>query len=258
MYRGFNLSFDGSGLSKYITEGRRIHNSNKSQVKDKLESFKDIDGNLVASEIIAGWFPSIKADIFLSHSHKDADQIIGLSGWLKQEFGLISFIDSCIWGYSNDLLKIIDDEYCYSRPEGYYSYEKRNKSTSHVHMMLSTALTKMINSCECIIFMNTPSSISPKKYIKDGDTTDSPWIYSEIAMTSLVQKRSRVEHRQRAIVKSRVILDSISQFPSVMYDVDLMHLIPLTVSDLIKWQNTNSEKGSEALDSLYELTERHD
>ena len=255
MYKGFNLDIKGINYSEYIEYGKTIHAHNKIMVENELASFKDSEGNLIASKIIAGWFPSIKADVFLSHSHKDADQIIGLSGWLNKKFGLIPFADSCIWGFSDDLLRMMDDEYCYSQARDTYSYQKRNRSTSHVYMMMSTALAKMINNCECLIFVNTTCSISPKKYIKDGDTTDSPWIYSELALTSLVQRRSSEEHRVETI-KSRVTLDSISKSIPIKYDVDLTHLTELTVTHLNKWDKINNEFGPRALDSLYELTSK--
>jgi len=41
-----------------------------------------------------------------------------------------------------------------------YDYELRNYTTSHVHMMLSTALTEMIDNTECIMFYNTSLSVS--------------------------------------------------------------------------------------------------
>jgi len=253
MYRGFNLALGNEDLSKYSRQGRIVHENNKAQVQKKLDSFKDKNGNLLASEIIAGWFPPVKSDIFLSHSHKDADQVIGLSGWLNQELGLTSFIDSCIWGYSEVLLKMIDDEYCYQPSKQTYSYDKRNRSTSHVHMMLSTALSKMINSCECIIFVNTPNSISPKNYIKEEGTTDSPWIYSEIAMTSLVQKRTPDDHRGRIIKSAVVAKEALRESFSINYDIDLLHLTPLGVDDLNNWNRSNTKTGSDALDTLYKL-----
>ncbi len=251
MYRGFNLDLGNEDFSSYLRTGRGIHTNNKNLVEKKLESFKDKNGNLLASEIIAGWFPPIEADVFLSHSHRDEDKIIGLAGWLKQEFGLVSFIDSCIWGYSTDLLKMIDDKYCYSEKTETYNYQKRNRSTGHVHMMLSTALSKMINSCECIIFANTPNSISAEDYI-EGTTTDSPWIYSEIAMTSIIQKRAPNDHR-RVLAKSQISNESLSESLHIKYDVDLMHLTPLSKSDLEKWKSNNNKTGATALDSLYTL-----
>lgn len=119
MYRGYKVDLadlDTSeylDIANYIDAGRALHKSNKAQVKEKLDSFEDRNGNLIASQIIAGWFPPIKADVFLSHSHKDEDMVFGLSGFLFQRFQITSFVDSGIWGYSDSLLKLLDDEYCY-------------------------------------------------------------------------------------------------------------------------------------------------
>lgn len=254
MHKGFNLDLAGVDLNSYIKIGKEIHSNNKALVEKKLESFKDKNGNLIASEIIAKWFPPIEAEVFLSHSHKDEDLIIGLAGWLRKEFGLNSFIDSCIWGYSSELLKIIDDEYCYKESSKTYDYQERNRSTSHVYMMLSTALAKMINSCECVIFVNTPNSISPKNYIK-GTTTDSPWIYSEIAMTSIIQRRTLADHRG-IMVKSSTAVENFRESLNIKYDVDLMHLTPITITDLKKWRSENNKTGADALDTLYKLQEK--
>lgn len=67
-------------------------------------------------------------------------------------FGLEAFIDSCSWGYCDDLLNKIDKKYCYDSKKKTYDYHLRNYTTSHVHMMLSTALAEMMDNTECIIF----------------------------------------------------------------------------------------------------------
>ena len=251
MYRGFNLELLNTDLSSFAEVGRRTHNDNKSFVRKTINEFKDDTGNLLASKIIAEWFPPHEADVFLSHSHKDEEKIIEIAGWLEKEFGLTSFIDSCIWGYSNDLLQMIDDQYCYKKSTETYDYQKRNRSTSHVYMMLSTALTKMIHNCECIIFVNTPNSISAKDYISGG-TTDSPWIYSEIAMTSLIQKRAPAEHRKKLVIKAEA-LEHFRESLNIKYDVNLSHLTPLDDADLKKWASQNYKTGVESLDTLYRL-----
>jgi len=116
-------------------------------------------------------------------------------------------------------------------------------------MMLSTALARMMNDCECIIFLNTPHSISPVNYIR-GQVTDSPWIYSEIAMTSLLQKRSPSDHRELA--KSTVIANEALR---IRYEVDLKHLTELTSVDISMWKKRSAGiKGVDALDVLYELS----
>lgn len=42
-------------------------------------------------------------------------------------------------------------------------------------MMLNGALAKMINSTECLIFMNTPNSIKAQD-VENENKTASPWI----------------------------------------------------------------------------------
>jgi hypothetical protein len=249
MFRGFNLTVsDNTFASQYIDEGSTLHSSQKEVVRSTLKSFLDADGNLSASRMTARWFPTIPAQVFISHSHRDSKLAIGLAGCLKTEFGLTSFIDSCAWGYSSDLLKMIDNEYCYQPDTETYSYSRRNRSTSHVHMMPTVALIKMINECECLIFVNTPAAISPRDYVS-GNTTESPWIYSEIAMTSLIQKRAPSSHRYFA--KAAAALDEAMR---ILYEVDLTHLSELRWKDLNDWKRAcGTAGGNEALDVLYDM-----
>lgn len=175
MYRGFNLDLNhsnGSARTNNIIElftdiftstnentGRKLHEAHQSQVRKVIAAFRTPNGELNASKMTANWFPQIKADIFISHAHQNEKEAIQLAGWLKSEFDLVSFIDSCVWGYADELLKLIDDEYCKNLSGNNYNYEKRNRSSSHVHMMLSTALSTMMDKTECLFFLNTPHSI---------------------------------------------------------------------------------------------------
>ncbi|WP_196773814.1 hypothetical protein [Burkholderia vietnamiensis] len=253
MFRGFNVTnfiFDKNG-DEYQALGASIHNKNKKLVRDKIDSFKNAEGHLVAAEICANWFPEVNADIFLSHSHQDEARVLQLAGWLKKSFGLTSFIDSTVWGYSDKILQMIDDEYC-KNESGTYNYSKRNRSTSHVYMMLTIALTKMLDACECVFFINTPKSITAKENIENEAITYSPWIYSEIAMTSLIRRRAKEDHKGRQLLKAAnesYIADAVE----VAYDVDLSHLTPLSYLGLRRWRESTDLKGVQALDKLYEL-----
>ena len=166
MFSGFNVTIDENtiGYDYFYGAGKDVLQSNRAVIHENLREYicnRDLlDGSLMASD----WFPEIEADIFLSHSHTDEKFVVSFAGWLYQLFGVRAFVDSMVWGYSNDLLKIIDDEYCL-KSSGSYSYDKRNYSTSHVHMMLSMALTKMIDKCESVFFINTPNSVSVSKGI---------------------------------------------------------------------------------------------
>ena len=214
----------------------------------------------------ANWFPQIKADIFISHSHKDINLAIALAGWLQETFGLTVFIDSCVWGYANKLLKMIDNEYCYQKETNTYNYQKRNYSTSHIHMMLSVALTQMIDNTECLFFLNTPNSITPNTIINQ---TESPWIYSEIAMSRLIRKKELKEYRDMVVTESQNAFADGGTI-NVRYDLPTEHLTEVDADILETWKNFGSSLSSpnyeylqypkklrvHALDKLYELTKQ--
>lgn len=168
----------------------------KTRKKEALNDLKDyllVDGNsLDGSEIQKNLFPEDDVDIFLSHSHSDADEAIKLAIALERK-GLKVFIDSCVWDNAFDLLKVIDDQYCRNFDNSMYDYNKRNHSTSHAYMMLNTALHKMIDRCEIFLFLGTPNSISVKDGIKNQESLKSPWIFSELAFIQHVRRRSSIE-----------------------------------------------------------------
>lgn len=252
MFKGFNLKTQQS-FQNYYDIGNQMYHNIKKEVKGNIDKYVCEDGSLNGTEIQSDWFPQINADIFISHSHKDEDLAIGLAGWLYNEFGLVSFIDSCVWGYSNQLLRKIDDIYCLNNDStSSYSYEKRNYSTSHVHMMLSMALAMMIDKTECIFFLNTSNSTcSTKDTIKNE--TNSPWIYSEIITTKVIRKKNlsngRMEKLEIIIKKA---LNEYAQL-NLHYDLDFKHLYALNDKDLVKWQSSIVTKGTESLDDLYKL-----
>lgn len=66
--------------------------------------------------------------------------------------------------------------------------EEFSYNLSCVHMMLSSALSTMIDKCECVFFLNTPSSLNLNK------KTESPWIYYELNIADVVQKKSEIKN----------------------------------------------------------------
>ncbi|KND61981.1 hypothetical protein BVER_01485 [Candidatus Burkholderia verschuerenii] len=159
VFRAFNLknvnsetfeSWENAGDELFSNQKKSIHSAISSHIQN------DVINGL---KVKADWFGQGSADVFISHSHSDEKIAVGMAGWLHETFGLTTFIDSCVWGHTNDLLRAIDNRYCMLN-DTTYSYDMRNRSTSHVHMMLSTALTQMIDSCECVVFLNTPSAVS--------------------------------------------------------------------------------------------------
>ncbi len=247
MFRGFNLTLGDSDFNQYLQKGKDINVLKSSSVKVTLDSFFDNE-TLSASKITDNWFPQMAADVFISHSHSDHNLALALSGWLKENFNLDCFIDSNVWGYSSELLKKFDKKFCWDADKGTYDYDTRNKTTSHVNIMLATALNKMIGHCECVIFLNTPNSISCKGYIEET-ATYSPWIYSEILTTQIIRK---VPKRQaRYFIKGA--MESVAESVDVKYDLDLSHLAILSKADLEQWKKSGVGPGSTSLDALYEM-----
>ena len=164
MYTKFNYSPAGSFYNQVINpcleHGRAIYKKHEEEVHNCLAQYITEDGVINGTALKEHWFSISKKDVFISHSHDDINKVIAFAGWLHDAFGLEAFIDSCSWGYCDDLLNRIDKRYCYKPKTNTYDYDLRNYTTSHVHMMLSTALTEMIYNTECIIFFNTPQSIN--------------------------------------------------------------------------------------------------
>lgn len=270
MFIGFELknlkenSFNDS-FEKFLQIGKKDFDEYKLEISETIKEFNNIDGSIDGDKMQSAWFPQIDADIFLSHSHADEDLVIAFAGWLKHFFDLKVFVDSCIWGYSKELQKIIDENYSKTL-NGKYSYEKVLYASSHVHMMLNTALMQMIDNCECIIFINTPNSVKPNDVI---NKVVSPWIYSEIGMTKLIKKKSIKSHRMRELYESTKTFSHLE----IEYNLETDHLIQLKIKDLENWQqnyqgippnslsnymkmqfnNSNSFNNKNALDCLYRL-----
>lgn len=240
MYRGFKLKLSKLFFSKedYDIGKLLFIERYEPETKESIEKYVCpksgiIDGTMLQED----WFPIINDfDIFISHSHKDKDLAIALAGWLYKEFELNSFIDSCIWGYADDLLRKIDNLHC--RINNKYDYNLRNYSTSHVHMMLNTALMKMIDKTECLFFLNTPRSI---KLSGIETRTLSPWIYSEIGISQLIEKKR----------KKRTYEIVFGGF-DISHCLDLSHLAEISRKDLSKWSLIDVKK-EKALDELYKI-----
>lgn len=231
MYVGFQLSQTENLSEVLVQEGNRIYQDLKQKVVHKLEQFMLADGSIDGSRMQGDWFPNIKADVFISHSHNDEKKALALAGWMYQKFGLTAFIDSCVWGYCNDLLKQIDDRYCRNESGDTYNYDLRNYSTSHVHMMLSTALTMMMDNTEMLLLLNTPSSISTNQAINQ---THSPWIYHELATSAKLRKRTVQEHRIYRSDDKRSVF-AMNESLQIKYDVPLNHLLKLTWEEVNDW-----------------------
>lgn len=260
MFSKFKLDgFTWPEFEEYFETGEDFYRIYREQAKDSLNKFVNAEGSIDGTRLQNEWFPTtFKFDVFLSHSHDDEKLAISLAGYLYKELGIKTFIDSCLWGYSNEMLRLIDEEYCRHSNGTSFDYDKRNYSTSHVHMMLSTALNKMIDRCESVFFLNSNNSISMSQEIKK-ERTCSPWIFNELSMANIIQVRDLKQYRQGlasfAHHDGGMVMESASL--KVEYDVEaiLKNFIPLTAEELMvsaKSRNQNRHRFESGLDYIYE------
>lgn len=258
MFSKFKLNgIEHSAFSKYETIGKEYYKQMKTEVQKSLKEFIGADGVIDGTKLQQDWFPmKRKFNIFLSHSHIDEKLAISLAGFLKRELKLDTFIDSCLWGYSNVLLREIDEKYCRHSDDTFFDYDKRNYSTSHVHMMLSIALSRMIDNCEAIFFLNSENSISLSEEI-GKERTSSPWIYNELSLADMIEIRPINEYRDELLQFSKAY-DAVNESSTlhIRYEVDkvLKNFIPLSYSDLVncvkEWEE-NANSFQSALDYIY-------
>lgn len=254
MFRGFKINgIENLNKGPIYQEGVRIFEQQKKIVDAKLKLFVNGDNSLDGKKIQENWFPQIDAHVFISHSHVDKDMAIYLAGWLFKHFKIVSFIDSLIWGHADKLLKEIDNDYCKNEDKATYDYEKRNYSTSHVHMMLSTALAKMIDQTECLFFLETPNSIKPSDEIKNK--TKSAWIYFEITMTQIVEERIPIRAKNLVETKMYNKRGYFNKGFVMEHEVDLKHLTELTENSFSNWKSKRLSclTPEDGLDELYDL-----
>lgn len=258
----------GEQLKHYYEIGLKFYNSQKQQIEDSLNDFYINEDTLNGRDMKDRWFPIVEADVFLSHSHKDEKTIIALAGFLYEVFHIKSFIDSSVWGYANDLLKKIDENHCQSTGPGQYDYDKRNYSTSHVHLMLNTALLEMLDATECVIFVETPNTIqSVAETVKKG--TYSPWIYSELNLinflrTKVPERMVEVEIRKSQfnakeddiIVENLQILHDVSTPLEALTPLYSKHLNALLSCRMHNKQIDKRLVAQENLDRLYKMVKR--
>lgn len=247
MYRGFNLVLRNN-LSAFKPRGEELNISNRASVKKAFDMFFANDGVIDGSRLQEYWFPQVNADIFISHSHQDKDMATAFAGWLSNTFQLKPFIDSCVWGYADDLLKRINDKYC-KNSGGNYEYDKIMNAASHVHMMLVSALGMMIDNTECLIFLNTPNSITSQDVVSK---TQSPWLYMEIAMSMIMRRKDPQFHRQ--LMGSTALIRKIEEAKlKIEYDISLHSLTKINETSLAQWGDLYAKQRKHALDSLYAI-----
>lgn len=220
--RFFITQKEVDSLTKRISP-RSLWNEEKykewnQSLNGKLECFirnKSGKESLKADEICDLFYPVKNIPIFISHSSTNKDVAQKLAIWLKEKLGLFSFIDSDLWGNINTIQKTLDNEYCRNE-KGCYDYDKRNMCTAHVHMILSYALTRMIEKTDFFIFIKSDGSISLEDSI---ERTNSSWIFHELVTASLIERKAHFKIFEQD--KKRSLVEAYSEKISISYPIPL-------------------------------------
>lgn len=210
------------------------------------------------------WFPTRCYDsqfqVFISHARKDFETVSSLAGYLYEEYGLRSFIDSVYWGYIEDLLYELNYHYSLIEKDGRrirYDYNTGNFLSANVHIMLSNALMRMMDACECLIFVDSDNSL---KYIKDQSSTPSPWIFEEMGFSQCLRINIPDRYKERILIdlnesqnQSTIRMFSTDQerrIVNIDYEINIRDFKELTLSDIINYRGWLSD--TKLLDKWYD------
>ncbi len=275
MYRGYNLDLDKEfyyNSENTLQEYKAIGNDNlidyKAHCENQLQQFVISENTIDGTKLQNDWFPQIDADVFISHSHIDEDLALALSGWLSQTFELKCFVDSAVWGYAEDLLDTLNDDYSNKRKKvqgGFlYSYELCNRVSQHVYMMLNVALQKMIDNTEVTFVLNTDNFAS--QFINNDkkiNVTYSPFIYAELTYIETVRLKPKASHRNELMHT----FEAAQKDPKLRYEIEsLENLSRIDKKKLNQWKedylnkprSLNRIKEQNPLDVLYDILDRTD
>lgn len=241
MYRGFvikkstidNLPHLVCGFQariEYEKTCSSIEDEKKLQRKAIKTEILGHNGLIDADKLMQSCMPQKNGfNIFISHSHKDFDYAQKLASYILKKFGLTCFIDSNIWLNSEEDIQKPYDRM--NKRGSSIKYDDVLKSSAHVHAMLSMSLLKMMDSCECCIF------IDPEEEYVPMDSVSSAWIYEEVTMFNYINKHiSRITR----------VTESFSARPRIIYRCDFSNMNELTLLDL-----KSHKIGTSWLDSLY-------
>ena len=171
-------SLDYAEYDDYMKAGEKLKRNVPNITEETILRYKKANGHISADDIMDELFPDQKADVFLSHSHKDIDVATVFAGYLSYEFGVKPFIDSFVWADAYELLHTISELYS-KKGKDLYDYHGVVISAAQIYTILNGELIKMMDKTENYILLVSPESMQE-------DTTSSPWIYSEILYSQIL------------------------------------------------------------------------
>ena len=251
MYRAFNVTLDSNGYLNYVNT--KQYENDKSISLQKLRKIINSCNKIRAHEIKKLLLPSKRYDIFISHSHKDINLAKGLAGYLEKYCKVSCFIDSLYWSNIDELQEELNRMHLtMDRTAGKKTFNHKStmEVAKHANMILASALTEMIDNCECVFFFNTDSSVIRGTEAISKNETYSPWIYHEVFTTTIIQKKQRSKFNESYQFRD----NAIKQIPDISYGLDLSGMTVLREEDILEWgTKINSNKDKHPLDVLYNL-----
>ena len=243
MYRAFNVEITDNEMDSLLKDNNQVYDdflsishSHKQYIQQSLDNFLLHDDSIDVAYLEKDWFPSVDAHVFISHSHKDIELVEKFEKWLYQQFGIKCFVDSKVWGYADKLIQQIDDKYSllnidYEKDVKTYNYKNCLISSGHIHMILATALLKMIDKIDYIFFLNTPQSLSLNNI---HQFTYSPWIYYELSLLQFIRRKiSRLRIAEGEMRKS---FSMEAENLAMAFPVDIKNLYKLSMTELSRWE----------------------
>ena len=251
MYRAFNVTLDSNGYLNYVNT--KQYENDKSISLQKLRKIINSCNKIRAHEIKKLLLPSKRYDIFISHSHKDINLAKGLAGYLEKYCKVSCFIDSLYWSNIDELQEELNRMHLtMDRTAGKKTFNHKStmEVAKHANMILASALTEMIDNCECVFFLNTDNSVIRGTEAISKNETYSPWIYHEVFTTTIIQKKQRSKFNESYQFRD----NAIKQIPDISYGLDLSGMTVLREEDILEWgTKINSNKDKHPLDVLYNL-----
>lgn len=253
MYRAFNVTLDSNGYLNYVNT--KQYENDKSISLQKLRKIINSCNIIQSHEIKKLLLPSKHYDIFISHSHKDLELAKGLSNYLQLFFGVSCFIDSLYWGNIDELQEELNRMHLHkdeATGKEYFDHQSTMEVAKHANMILASALTEMIDNCECVFFLNTDNSVIRGTEAISKNETYSPWIYHEVFTTSIIHRRKT--DRRAALEEQQIRNNAIKPLPQFIYNLDLTGMTILNDDDIIRWRSAvKYDYNNNPLDVLYNL-----
>lgn len=194
-----------------VGDGATNFRSNLKEFLRNTDVNLQADSIVLQDEDIRNYFFKGYGDfkVFLSHSTQDKEIVYKFASYLNSE-GISTFVDSMVWDNYRDLL---------DRLGANLNERERLNLVAHLHIILASSLTYMIDKCKCFIFLASENSIS------NGSYTFSPWIYHELLTASIIQTKDMV-------LKESVARESYK----VQYSLPFIgNLKTIEIPDIVQW-----------------------